>query len=64
MAGYSVIRRLMKATASAGASEAELAAITRLGAGTAELVDLERLEPLADLAALPWRELFPQLPAK
>lgn len=44
-----------------GASEAELAAIVRLQDFQADLVDVERLEPLAAIAGLPWRELFPEL---
>jgi hypothetical protein len=36
-------------------------ALSRLANGDATLKDLERLEPLAELAGLPWRELYPEL---
>lgn len=42
-----------------GAGDAELVAIDRLAVGRATSVDVERLEPLARLAGLPWGDLFP-----
>ncbi len=59
--GYGVGRQLSSAIAVAGASEAELAALWRLERGEAELVDLERLRPLAVAAGLPWGDLYPEL---
>jgi hypothetical protein len=56
--GWSGIASLRRAAASRGASSAEIAAIDRLERFEAEAVDVERLEPLANLAGLPWRELF------
>ena len=55
------MRALRGIARSHGAGEAELAAIDRLEAWTAERVDLDRLAPLARLAGLPWEALFPEL---
>lgn len=56
-AGYALVSRLRRA----GASEAELAALSRLERGEAGLIDLERLRPLAAAAGLPWGELYPEI---
>jgi len=61
--GSSVAMDLFVVARKHGASEAELAAIQRLLDGRGEMVDVERLEPLALLTDLPWRELFPELGA-
>lgn len=60
-AGRSTLRALERAVRDGGAGEAELAAVQRLRDGRAELVDLERLAPLAARACLPWAELYPEL---
>lgn len=59
--GYGAVRDLRRAARAHGAADAELAAIDRLDAGTASIVDVGALEPLAELAGLPWRRLFPEL---
>lgn len=57
--GYSAVRALERAAKAHGASDAELAAIARFERGEARRVDIERLAPLAELAGLPWSELWP-----
>lgn len=60
--GWSVARKLRRtAEEYGGANEAELEAIERLCEGQAKLIDVERLQGLAALAGLPWKELFPEL---
>lgn len=50
--------RLREGAQQLGASEAELAAIDRLEAGSGQTVDVERLAPIAFAIGLPWSELF------
>lgn len=59
--GHSALRALRVAASAHGAGKAELAAIDRLEVYRGERVDLERLAPLAGLARLPWRQMFPEL---
>lgn len=58
---YEAARALRDAATRCGAGDAELAAILRLEDFRAELVDIQRLAPLAKLAGLPWGELFPEV---
>ena len=59
--GHSVENALRKAALTYGAGRAELASIDRLVEFRGELVDIARLEPLAKMAGLLWREMFPEL---
>lgn len=56
--GHMDCRRLREGAQLLGASQAELAAIDRLEAGTAATVDVDRLLPLATACGLPWVEIW------
>ncbi len=58
--GYSGVRALRAAARRYGASESEMTCIERLDRGTADDTDVRRLAPLAELADLPWSELYPR----
>jgi len=61
LAGFQVCYDLRRAGRKHGAGAAELAAISRMAKGKASCADVELLAPLAEVAGLPWAELYPEV---
>lgn len=59
--GWSGVRALRRAAEQHGAGEAELASIDRLERFDGEVVDVERLRPLAELIGLAWTDFYPEV---